>query len=783
MKRLFPPFLLLIFFSFNSIDADTITVSGDVSGTWSADTVLVTGEALVPPGAVLEILPGVEVLFTVYCKLIVQENSTLMAVGTELEPIRFDAYYASNWWQGIRFTLANDTSRLEHCIIKRGWASGTVENMGGGLQLITSSPTIYNSIIDSCKADLYGGGIYGYHSNAAIDNCIISHNFGSYGAGAMFFIYNSAPSITNNEISSNSSNGWCGGIRCSNSNSTITNNTISWNTANDDAGGIYFHYSDGILSGNIISNNSSGDRGGGIFCYHSSLSILNNNIISNYSADDGGGINVEIGSSPIITGNVISNNTSNDMGGGICSFSTPALIGENLIIGNSSGNNGGGIYCSSPNNIISGNFISGNTAGMSGYGGGLYLSDSYQVVTDNMFAYNFAANGGGIYAVVDFNVNIKGNSVAYNSALGQCGGAYLIGTRGAFNKNTIRDNNSTTGGGLHIQSGSFTLTSLIVRGNSTFQITGVTQTVTYSNIEGDYPGTGNIDADPLFATVAQPFSEILWGSPCIDSGNPDPMFFDHDTTRSDMGACFYDQSKPVRMLATPYDAPNLIPAEGGSFNLKLTLSNHTASQQPTVIYCDITLPGGGTYSPVIGPINYTAAPNSNISRIRTQNVPAMAPMGVYHFNAYAVIGADTSKSSFMFGKLGVSDGDGTADWSNRGDPFEGPVSYTNLIANQPLQFSLVQAFPNPFNPVTTIQFSLPEACRVRLEVFDISGRSQGSPLQGWREAGDHEGTGVGRVPVPPGSGAVYGIREDGVDEVTTSLFPQSASRLCTANKA
>ena len=40
----------------------------------------------------------------------------------------------------------------------------------------------------------------------------------------------------------------------------------------------------------------------------------------------------------------------------------------------------------------------------------------------------------------------------------------------------------------------------------------------------------------------------------------------------------------------------------------------------------------------------------------------------------------------------------------------------------PVNYRLTQNFPNPFNPVTTIQFSVKEKCAVNLNVYNIQGR-------------------------------------------------------------
>jgi len=50
--------------------------------------------------------------------------------------------------------------------------------------------------------------------------------------------------------------------------------------------------------------------------------------------------------------------------------------------------------------------------------------------------------------------------------------------------------------------------------------------------------------------------------------------------------------------------------------------------------------------------------------------------------------------------------------------------YLNEIINigVPSKLTLAQNFPNPFNPVTKINFSLPENSRVTLKIYDVKGK-------------------------------------------------------------
>lgn len=55
----------------------------------------------------------------------------------------------------------------------------------------------------------------------------------------------------------------------------------------------------------------------------------------------------------------------------------------------------------------------------------------------------------------------------------------------------------------------------------------------------------------------------------------------------------------------------------------------------------------------------------------------------------------------------------------------------------PSGFSLEQNFPNPFNPVTTIQFSLIQSGFVSLKIYDVIGKEIATLINGDMNRGNH----------------------------------------------
>jgi hypothetical protein len=59
------------------------------------------------------------------------------------------------------------------------------------------------------------------------------------------------------------------------------------------------------------------------------------------------------------------------------------------------------------------------------------------------------------------------------------------------------------------------------------------------------------------------------------------------------------------------------------------------------------------------------------------------------------------------------------------------------IFGQPVSYGLSDAYPNPFNPVTSFSYSMPEDGMVQVAVYDISGRMVAELVNGYRSAGDY----------------------------------------------
>ena len=196
-----------------------------------------------------------------------------------------------------------------------------------------------------------------------------------------------------------------------------------------------------------------------------------------------------------------------------------------------------------------------------------------------------------------------------------------------------------------------------------------------------------------------------------------------------------------------YDyGPIQISSIGGGFSYYTYITNIDPATPMVTIWFDVTLPGGSIYGPTLGPVSTQLDSGLIVERERTQWVPANAPAGVYTFNAYAVVGADTSRDSFGFAKIGSGESDGSSDWTNSGESFYSngggtigiPESRESTPAlHVPTEFSLNQNHPNPFNAETVISYQLQDASCMNLSIYNVNGKNVAELVNGMRGAGMH----------------------------------------------
>lgn len=189
-------------------------------------------------------------------------------------------------------TLRSQRDFKANATILDGNKGGSVVSFGSGMSsnTILDGFTVQNGTGTQWNnsADLVGGGIYMTASDGIVRNCTITNNnvtTNSHGGGGLF-IYNSAP--------------------------TITDNVIRGNTSTLDGGGIYLYGTNARVASNLILKNAAGPpyNGGGIFCRYSAAPLIVNNTIVGNTSGGSSAVGSWDSSSPSLVNNIIAFNSS-----------------------------------------------------------------------------------------------------------------------------------------------------------------------------------------------------------------------------------------------------------------------------------------------------------------------------------------------------------------------------------------------------------------------------------------------------------------------------------------
>ncbi len=81
-------------------------------------------------------------------------------------------------------------------------------------------------------------------------------------------------------------------------------------------------------------------------------------------------------------------------------------------------------------------------------------------------------------------------------------------------------------------------------------------------------------------------------------------------------------------------------------------------------------------------------------------------------------------------------------WYVANDSFKGVITASSVGVenNAPAVFAVAQNTPNPFNPTTTINFSIPEAGNVSVDVYNVAGQKIDTVASEFMGAGSHSVT-------------------------------------------
>jgi len=227
-----------------------------------------------------------------------------------------------------------------------------------------------------------------------------------------------------------------------------------------------------------------------------------------------------------------------------------------------------------------------------------------------------------------------------------------------------------------------------------------------TNYNGDSCDVGyNIFLDPLFEDPGSGNYQITWTnwptpdstkSPCIDAGDPASPH-DPDSTITDMGCYFFfnQQVPSIQLSASVLDFGDVVCGQTAQLPLKIS-NTGTANLILHNILCSLSL-----FTTDWNPADSIITPGDSL----TLTISFTPTDTISYCDTLCVHNSDSLCTVQLLGRgitlVGV-------DESNTPD--------------LPKEYALRQAYPNPFNPTTSIGFDLPKESNVVLKIHNILGQ-------------------------------------------------------------
>jgi len=427
---------------------------------------------------------------------------------------------------------------------------------GGGMQS-TAGDTVVSGCVFTGNTAVYGGGLANtYGATAAVTDCTFTGNLAGVGGG--LYIVGGTTTLSGSVFCDNAPNHVAGNWNdaggnafcplCDDSSGPVLEVPAGYptiqsaiNAACDGseivvAPGTYFERIN--FSGKIITVRSSDGpdvttidgqgKGSVVFFVNEETpdSVLEGFTITHGSAEYGGAAQIQE-ATPTITDCIFASNLAT-IGGAIHDISYE----------------GGGL------NLLRCSF-DGNQALLAA---GAIFSAGGLTAVDCVFTDNDGAEGPGAVGALDLSASFV-NCVFTGNSADFVGGGVAGGSNTMLMANCVFSRNSASiGGGLEDASyagvianctfslnqghgiGSIdntVLSNCILWGNAPGQIEDPSAVVEYSDVQGGWPGPGNLDADPLFVQPGTDDVRLSFGSPCVNAGNnsdlpPDTFDLDGD---------------------------------------------------------------------------------------------------------------------------------------------------------------------------------------------------------------------------------------------------------------